>query len=117
MNNSNGKLQKIPKLGELTNVQNCIPTSIRNTSIEQNNIGFVLIFHKMLFLYLNGGLDRINFFSSIKLQALQAMQYEKAPSVLFSDYIIFELEYDDRNNTLTDEELDIVLDLKFDEKK
>ena len=44
------------------------------------------------------------------------MEYEKAPSVLFSKYIMFELEYDDSNNFITDEELDIFLDLKFEEK-
>ena len=115
--NTSENVQKIPDLGDLTNVKNCIPDSIKNINSEPNNIKFFLLMHKKFFLYLNGGLAKLDAVANFNLQSMQIMEYEKAPSILFSKYILFELEYDDSdNNYITDEELDIFLDLKFEEK-
>ena len=39
-----GNVQKIPEVGEFTNVQNCLPNSVRNSDSKPNNIIFFLIF-------------------------------------------------------------------------
>ena len=58
--NISGNVQKLPDLGEITNVKNCIPDSIRNTDIKPDNIKFFLLLHKKFFLYLNGGLAKLD---------------------------------------------------------
>ena len=49
--NTSGNVQKIPDHGEITNVKNCIPDSIRNTDIEPDNIKFFLLLHKNFFIF------------------------------------------------------------------
>ena len=46
---TSGNVQKVPDLGDITNVKNYIPDSIRNTNNEPNNTKFFLLMHKNFF--------------------------------------------------------------------
>ena len=56
-------------------------------------------------------MSKLDASANFNLQLMQIMEYEKAPFILFSKHIIFELEYVDLDNYITNKELDILLDL------